>query len=122
MGNDELKHEGIKGQKWGIRRYRNYDGTLTEAGKERYRYDGRDSRLLSNEELQRRIDRLMLEKKYSDLIKDFNKKPSSSEKIINFTKTAGALVGFTTGVLTLAGKLSEVRKAKKKPNIPVKEG
>ena len=32
----ELYHHGIKGQKWGIRRYQNEDGTLTEAGKERY--------------------------------------------------------------------------------------
>lgn len=31
-----LMHYGIKGQKWGIRRYQNEDGTRTEAGKERY--------------------------------------------------------------------------------------
>lgn len=34
--NDELYHHGIKGQKWGIRRYQNPDGTLTEEGKARY--------------------------------------------------------------------------------------
>lgn len=33
----ELYHWGIKGQKWGIRRYQNPDGTLTEEGKKRYR-------------------------------------------------------------------------------------
>ena len=33
---DELWHHGIKGQKWGIRRYQNEDGSLTPAGKERY--------------------------------------------------------------------------------------
>lgn len=32
----DLTHHGIKGQKWGVRRYRNEDGTLTEAGKRRY--------------------------------------------------------------------------------------
>ena len=31
-----LYHHGIKGQKWGVRRYQNEDGTWTEAGKERY--------------------------------------------------------------------------------------
>ena len=33
---DELMHHGIKGQKWGIRRYQNPDGTLTAQGKARY--------------------------------------------------------------------------------------
>lgn len=32
---DELYHHGIKGQKWGVRRYQNEDGTLTSAGKRR---------------------------------------------------------------------------------------
>lgn len=33
----ELYHHGILGQKWGIRRYQNLDGTLTSRGKQRYR-------------------------------------------------------------------------------------
>lgn len=33
---DELQHHGIKGQKWGVRRYQNKDGSLTSAGKKRY--------------------------------------------------------------------------------------
>lgn len=32
-----LTHYGIPNQKWGKRRYRNYDGTLTLEGKERYK-------------------------------------------------------------------------------------
>ena len=31
-----LCHHGIKGQKWGIRRFQNEDGTLTAAGRKRY--------------------------------------------------------------------------------------
>lgn len=34
---NELKHYGILGMKWGIRRYQNYDGTYTKEGLKRYR-------------------------------------------------------------------------------------
>lgn len=34
--NNELTHWGIKGMRWGVRRYQNGDGSLTTAGKKRY--------------------------------------------------------------------------------------
>lgn len=36
MNETWLAHHGIKGQKWGVRRFENKDGSLTEAGKKRY--------------------------------------------------------------------------------------
>ena len=42
---DYLIHHGIQGQKWGIRRFQNEDGSLTAAGRKRYGVD------LKNEEL-----------------------------------------------------------------------
>ena len=40
MTNNELYHHGILGQKWGVRRYQNPDGSLTNAGKRRYHSTG----------------------------------------------------------------------------------
>lgn len=36
MSNTELVHYGVKGMRWGVRRYQNKDGSLTPAGKKRY--------------------------------------------------------------------------------------
>ena len=33
---NELMHYGVRGQKWGVRRYQNADGSLTKAGERRY--------------------------------------------------------------------------------------
>ena len=40
MTPNELYHHGIKGQKWGIRRFQNPDGSLTPSGKKRYGVSG----------------------------------------------------------------------------------
>ena len=43
----ELQHHGIKGQKWGVRRFQNKDGSLTPAGKERYYVDNDASTIIT---------------------------------------------------------------------------
>ena len=49
MMENELYHHGVKGMKWGVRRYQNYDGSYTQAGMKRFRdaeakYDKADTR------------------------------------------------------------------------------
>lgn len=46
---NELYHHGIRGQRWGVRRFQNEDGTLTSAGRNRYghmnEYDDGDGKV-----------------------------------------------------------------------------
>ena len=59
----ELYHYGIKGQKWGVRRYQNDDGSLTLSGKKRYSDDGQINSIKRKETpkkglIQKRKDKL----------------------------------------------------------------
>ena len=43
MDYKHLEHAGVKGMRWGVRRYQNKDGSLTDAGKKRYARDQREN-------------------------------------------------------------------------------
>lgn len=99
MNNDELKHHGILGMKWGVRRYQNKDGSLTPVGKRRLQTGEADSNVngtkrsesstisqhktvkeMSDSELRERISRLELEKRYKDLSKGSEQVKTSKGK------------------------------------------
>ena len=68
---DFLEHVGVKGMKWGVRRTKaelekaSSDGAKTESIRTRAKTSGTNA--LSNTELQTAIDRMRLEKQYSEL-------------------------------------------------------
>ena len=105
---NELYHHGILGQKWGIRRFQNPDGSLTEAGKKRYgvgRGSGLFSRMkpvlrrekpktarqtaatLSDDDLKKAIERMRLELTYVDSMNRLN--PPTAKKSHPILKEIG---------------------------------
>ena len=119
MDNYQLYHWGIKGMKWGVRRYQNQDGSLTPAGRNRYgdeisntakkikeKYNARktakalkaekskpkSAKDLSDEELRAKIERLRLEDTYNQLTRSLNPSEVSKGK------------QFVSGVLEASGR------------------
>lgn len=69
---NELQHHGIKGMKWGKRRFQNADGSLTPAGKKRYSDGGS-----SVEDYKKALDRAEDASKVVDNVRKFK---SDTEK------------------------------------------
>lgn len=143
--NNVLGHSGIKGQKWGIRRYQNEDGSLTEEGKKRYgtpeRYRAaakeasaleestrsassaastaasimntqrgsqairKDYSELTDQELQRRVNRLNLERAYGDLSGDTKYVKTGKEKAREILQTTGAVLAIAATAVGIYSQL-----------------
>lgn len=85
----ELYHWGIKGMRWGVRRYQNKDGSLTAAGKKKLRAEQAKVRqeeqtLKNKQSVKARLDRLDARKKAvaegNKELEEAQKKPSRKDK------------------------------------------
>lgn len=145
LGAQQIQHSGIKGQKWGVRRFQNADGTLTEEGKRRYgtpegfeaaskqasaleeatraassaanaatvftntqkgsiavkkNYSG-----MTDQELQKRVNRLNLERAYGDLSGDTKYVQTGKEKAREIFQTVSAALAITATAIGIYNSL-----------------
>lgn len=108
----ELFHWGVKGMKWGVRRYQNKNGSLTPAGKKRQKEltadekeraarkaDLKNRRTMSDADLKKKIERLKMEKEFKNLTNEdinsgksfVNEVMSSAGKKVLTIAAAGAM-------------------------------
>ena len=117
MSSNELTHHGIKGMRWGVRRYQNKDGSLTPAVEKQkskslhedyIKAHTRQSRKsMSDAELRSRINRLEMEKKYTQLSTErINKGKAYVNKSM---KALGTVAALTTTAINVYNNMDKIK-------------
>jgi hypothetical protein len=79
MRQDELMHYGVKGQKWGVRRYQNADGSLTNAGRKKQAKMEKYRNKLVNKADRKAASNRNSAKRAMNIVKDLKKNGTKSE-------------------------------------------
>lgn len=106
IGKDFLDHHGVKGMKWGQRKRRNEASRAkTFGGGGKTRFKDAKAKELSDDEINKRIKRLELEKKYTDLNKGTVKSGADyANGILSNSGKSAAAAAVGTGVSFLVGR------------------
>lgn len=110
MNKTYIAHYGIKGQRWGIRRYQNEDGSLTPAGVRRYRkLDEKWVRTKSDKIYRKAIKESRKEMKDFLYILQKNNPNSGKRTLINMynKKLAEVMRTKTSDITSPSGKVIE---------------
>lgn len=118
---DYISHFGVKGMKWGIRRYQNRDGSLTPEGRKRYGRSEDSEKVrelrkkpvsaMSNQELETVIRRMNLERNYRDLkSSEINSGKKKAKEVLDYANTASQFYNLYNSPMGKATK-SAMKKA-----------